>query len=53
MNLGQFRQKASPTLVSFVFGCIVVTIGLLYIMQKAEATANNLILPSDSSYYLD
>ncbi len=43
MPVGSLRQKASPLLVGFVFGCIIVTIGLLYVMTKAEALGDNLV----------
>ena len=36
MEIGNIRKKAHPFLVYFVFMCIVVTVGLLYIMQKTE-----------------
>ncbi len=41
MQPGSFKQKASPLLVLFVFGCIIITTGLLYIMQKSVAIGNN------------
>ena len=46
MEIGKLGQKASPKLVIFVFGCIIVAVGLLYIMQKAEAVAEH-ISPAD------
>jgi hypothetical protein len=48
MPVGRFNQKASPLLVYFVFSCIVITVGLLYVMQKSEALAEH--LNSQSSY---
>ena len=42
MPIGNFRQKANPVLVGFVFGCILITVGLLYAMQASLAVANNL-----------
>ena len=43
MPVGSLHQKASPLLVGFVFTCILITIGLLYVMNKAEALGDNLI----------
>ncbi len=42
IKVGSFKQKANWFLVGFVFGCIFIIIILLYIIQKAEATANNI-----------
>jgi len=37
MEVGYLKQKADKRLVMFVFGCIVITTGLLYVMQKSVA----------------
>ncbi|HEY4505200.1 MAG TPA: hypothetical protein VJG67_00715 [Candidatus Paceibacterota bacterium] len=50
INIGKLQQKANSFLVIFVFGCIIITIVLLYVMQKAEATAENLSLQSIDDY---
>ena len=42
MQIGNLNQKAHPILSTFVIACMVVTVGLLYIMQKSTATADNL-----------
>jgi hypothetical protein len=42
MKIGSWKQKASPVLVSFVFGCIFITTILLYIMQTSVAVGTNL-----------
>jgi len=42
VTVGTFKQKANWFLVGFVFGCIFVVIMLLFILQKSEATANDL-----------
>lgn len=42
MEIGHLNQKASRPLVLFVFGCIIITTGLLYIMQKSVAVADNI-----------
>ena len=42
MKIGSWKQKAGPVLTSFVFGCIFITIGLLYVMQTSAAVADNL-----------
>ncbi len=44
-------QKVRPGLVWFAFACFAITTGLLYTMQKAEATAD--ALASDSEYYFE
>ena len=53
MKVGTFKQKAHPILVFFVFSCIIVTIGLLYIMQKAEAKGDTLNSLAQNSDYLE
>ncbi|MCX6702136.1 MAG: hypothetical protein NTX96_03015 [Candidatus Zambryskibacteria bacterium] len=53
INLDQLNKKANPFLVSFVFGCVMIIIGLLYIMQKAEAVAENLYPQSSFGQYLN
>jgi hypothetical protein len=42
MDIGNLKQKAHPILSTFVIACMIVTVGLLYIMQKSTATADNL-----------
>lgn len=41
MKFGSVKQKASPILVFFVFGCSIITIVLLWSMNKAIARAQN------------
>ena len=42
INIGELKQKASQPLVVFVFLCIVITTGLLYVMQKSVALGDSL-----------
>lgn len=42
MEVGHLKQKANPVLVGFVFSCIVISTGLLYIMQKSVAAGENI-----------
>ncbi len=42
MQIGNLNDKVSPRLVSFVFGCIIATVGLLFILQFVEEKANNI-----------
>lgn len=39
MLVGHLKQKARPVLVFFVFSCILITTGLLFVMQKSEEKA--------------
>ena len=50
MEIGRLKQRAHPFLVFFVFSCIIITTGLLYIMQKTEAKAESLASINDSQY---
>lgn len=47
MQVGSLKQRASPQLVGFVFGCIIISIGLLYVLQKSVALGDSLV-PSAS-----
>ena len=38
MRVGNLKQKANQFLIIFVFGCIFIIVGLLYITQKVEET---------------
>ena len=49
LRVGTFKQKANWFLVGFVFGCIFIIILLLYIMQKAEATGENISSVSNNT----
>lgn len=51
MEVGHFNQRAPNLLTVFVFSCIIVTIGLLYIKVKAEEKADN--ITEESEYYLE
>lgn len=42
MELGRLNKKASPALVIFVFGCIVIVIVLLYLMVMSERKGEEL-----------
>lgn len=54
MTLGNLQSKAHPILSTFVLACAVVTVGLLFVMQKAEDTRQALANQGDySAYYLD
>lgn len=48
LKIGTFKQKANPMLVYFVFSCIVITVGLLFIMQKAVAKGETLVPPASA-----
>ena len=53
MKVGHLNQKAHPILVYFVFSCIIVTTGLLYVMQKSEAKAVHLTsIDNNMEYYV-
>jgi len=48
------KQKARNGLVLFVFACILIITGLLYIVQKAEATRDHVYGTSNTyAGYLD
>jgi hypothetical protein len=49
-KLGTFKQKAHPILSIFVIACAIVTVGLLYILQKTEAAADTLNNTSYTQY---
>lgn len=42
LPIGNPRQKANWFLVGFVFGCIFIIVGLLYVMQQAVAKAEQI-----------
>jgi len=46
------KQKASNGLVLFVFFCTIITVSLLYVMQKAEATRDEINSKNDYRDYL-
>jgi hypothetical protein len=52
MQTGNLKAKARPILPVFVLACSVVTVGLLFIMQKSEATREALASRGDYSVYL-
>ncbi len=52
MKLGNLKDKAHPVLVFFVMSCIIITTGLLYILNKAEETSNHLIYLSGVGQYI-
>lgn len=52
LKIGTFRQKASPTLSIFVIACCIMVVALLFMMQRAQAAADNLSAGSDYSSYL-
>ncbi len=47
------KKQASPYLVMFVFGCTLIIVGLLYIMQASEAKADRLTIRSGVVEYMD
>ncbi|MES3004595.1 MAG: hypothetical protein V4690_00615 [Patescibacteria group bacterium] len=49
----RLKQKASNGLVLFVLACTIIIVGLLYVMQKAEATREHLNEQSDFESYLN
>jgi hypothetical protein len=42
ISVGKVTQKASDWLVFLVISCSIVTVGLLYLVQKAEAKGQDL-----------
>ena len=52
MIIGTVKKKASKPLSLFVLVCSVVTVGLLFIMQKSEATGEVLSSRNDYKTYL-
>ncbi len=56
MEIGQLKQKASSFTSIFTVICMIVTVGLLFVMQKSTAAANNINAKnSDANWqsYLD
>ena len=53
MEVGNLKQKANRGLVMFVFGCNIIAVGLLYIMQKAEALGQNFSPTQNIDQYLN
>lgn len=53
MQVGSFKQKASPFLVKFTFICIFVITGLLYILQRTEAISDNFSSLTQNPTYID
>jgi Cu/Ag efflux pump CusA len=43
MIIGSLKQKASEPLVYFVFVCIIVITGLLYVTEKSFTLADALV----------
>lgn len=52
IKIGSLKQTAHPLLSAFVIACCVASVGLLYIMQKSVAVANNLNTESNYQEYL-
>jgi hypothetical protein len=52
MEIGHLTQKAHPVLSWFVIACCVVTVGLLYVMQKTYAAADAIAEKSGYSQYM-
>jgi len=52
MQIGNLRAKAHPILSTFVIACSVVTVGLLFVMQKAEQARQALASERDYSGYI-
>lgn len=53
MKVGSLNQKASWSMVAFVFGCIFIIIFLLYIKVRAESKAEVLLYDGKLYTYLD
>ncbi len=53
ITTGHLKQKADPYVVLFVFGCIIITVVLLFAMQSAETAKAKLNSGSDFTEYLD
>lgn len=54
MKIGTLHSKAPSVLSTFVLACSIVTVGLLFVMQKAEDTRQALANKGDySAYYSD
>lgn len=53
MQIGNLRTKANPVLSTFVIACLLVTIGLLFVIQKAEQKRQALSSQEDYSAYID
>jgi len=39
MKIGNLKSTASRSLSTFVLACSIVTVGLLFVVEKAERTA--------------
>lgn len=54
MRIGTLQSKAHPLVSTFVLACSIVTVCLLFVMQKAERTRQALADQGDySAYYSD
>ncbi len=51
IKVGSLKQPASKVLVSFVFGCIFISIILLFILVKFESVSEKFSLNSSISSY--
>lgn len=53
MKIGNLQSKASKPLSVFVIACSIVTVALLFVMEKTEHTRDALSSKSDFSAYLE
>lgn len=52
IKVGTFTQKAHPILSWFVIASCIVTVGLLYVVEKAEEAAQGIESSSPYTAYL-
>ncbi len=53
MKVGHLKDTASPALKTFVLACAIVTVGLLFVMEKGQQTRDVLSARGDYSAYLE
>lgn len=53
LPVGSFKQKASPVMSYFVVICLVVTVGLLFVMQRSEAISDSFMSVTYYSDYIE
>jgi hypothetical protein len=49
MELGRLKKKANTPIVVFVFTCIFIIVGLLYVLEKSQEKAYELTYGYDLS----
>lgn len=50
MKIGNLKSTASRSLSAFVLACSIVTVGLLFVMEKAERTGQAISFSGASQF---